>query len=93
MTQEEKIIKKAQNAYLRKICGFSYKEVKTTEEYDADGRLTKSKTETVSKRVLPDSNALLEYLRAKAPEKWGGAATADGTDCGVVILPEVESCE
>ena len=93
MTQEEKNIQKAERAYLRKICGFVYKEVKITEEYDPDGNLTKSKKETASKRVLPDSDAISEYLRRKAPEKWGGAGSDEAGICGVVILPEAEDCE
>lgn len=93
MIQEDKIIKKAERAYLKKICGFSYKEIKTSEEYDSDGQLIKSKKETTTKCVLPDSDALFDYLQRKEPSRWGSNGADDERGCGIVILPEVEKLE
>lgn len=95
MTQEEKNIQKAERAYFKKICGFEYSEVKTTDEYDENGHLIKRKKETSKKRVLPDSGALYEYLCKSAPEKWAAAnqSAEEKGAYGVVMLPEVKENE
>lgn len=93
MTKKQRI-RAAEEAYFKKILGFEYEEVKTTDEYDANQSITKRKTETVRKYSPPDSAALLSYLKTNAPDKWDTVRDTDSeSEFGVVLLPEVGSAE
>lgn len=86
-------IKAAEQAYLKKILGFEYEEVKTTDEYDSEMNLIKSKRETVKKFSPPDVGAVLDWLRDNCPERWAQSKAKDDEYSGVVILPEVDNLE
>ena len=93
MTKKQRI-SLAEDAYFKKILGFLQEEVKTTEEYDSKNNLTKQKVERTKKYVAPDSDALLKYLKANAPERWGEKQSSSDSDTsGVVLLPEVTELE
>lgn len=90
---KKETIKAAEQAYLKKILGFEYEEVKTTDEYDSDMNLIKSKKETVKKFSPPDVGAVLDWLRDNCPERWAVSKTKDDEYSGVIILPEVDELE
>ncbi len=94
MTKKQ-TIKAAEEAFLKKILGFEYEEIKTTDEYDSDMNLLKRKTETVRKFVPPDTNAVLSWLRENCPEKWAVSEKKQTEELysGVIILPEVNEVE
>lgn len=86
-------IKAAEDAYLKKILGFEYEEVKTTDEYDGEMNLIKSKKETVRKFSPPDVGAVLDWLRDNCPERWSASQAKEDEYSGVIILPEVDELE
>jgi hypothetical protein len=65
-----------EQALYRKAVGFQQREEKTAFEEDGKGGV-KEKKEVTIKDVPPDLPAIQAWLKARAPDRWGGDGGAD----------------
>jgi len=81
----EEIIKRVEEALLKRAVGYTYTEKKVVDKGD------KTEETFQDKEMAPDLKAIDMILKTYCPEKWGGRNEEEKSNqsVGVVILPEI----
>lgn len=60
---------KVENALLKRALGYEYDET-STEKETKDGKVVKTTSKTTKKQVLPDTTAIIFWLKNRKPKEW-----------------------